>query len=88
MYGFSDEIDSLGRGGPYAEEYQGRNTIGQCIVPDDLSSPPPPQEMRGLDFLLDVLTCAKDLRVSNRGTGRIPSRLKPRGGRRDSSGRL
>ena len=31
--------------------------------------------MRGLDFLLDVLTCAKDLRVSNRGSGKIFARL-------------
>ncbi len=76
-YGFSDEIDSYLVGEAPMQRSIRRNAIGQCIVPDDLLVHLPPQEMRGLDFLLDVLTCAKDLRVSNRGTGRILARLNP-----------
>ena len=75
--GFSDEIDSFVEREPPMKRSIRRNAIRECLVPNDLLIHLPPEEMRGLDFLLDALTCAKGLRVSNRGSGKIFARLTP-----------
>ena len=76
-FGFPDEIDSfVERETPMMRSIR-RNAIRDCLVPEDLLVQLPPEEMRGLDFLLDALARAKDLRVSNRGSGKIFARLTP-----------
>ena len=74
-FGFPDEIDSFVERETPMKRSTRRIAIRDCLVPKDLLIQLPPEEMRGLDFLLNVLTCAKDLRVSNRGSGKIFARL-------------
>ena len=65
--GVFDEIDTLLEEENASERAQRRDAITETLIPLELLTQLPPQELRGLELLLDVLQSSRSCRVSSAG---------------------